>query len=306
MENLNKPRRTASRDLCRTRIGEVRKSVASPDGAYSRWSAAGFLIANAMALHRAGPYRAPGRQAIAGTWPETTVDDALGRKHAATSLIPYLDEQTRLHGRAWRQRADDDFLAGLHEGDKWTRKHRRLVTADEAARRLWVGLEERDDLRLRTIGASDCSKAKRAEYAKDRRRERDRLRIEGKRRAKGSVPRAEYLANSTAAEARRLGVSVSTLRRQRKRAAQACDAGVSSHCIDPTGLLNIRQGDGPASPATKGQEALAQTVAPALHALRVEKTIRHSDAGQKPAQADDGATIALTSAKRRIDAVWGP
>ena len=62
--------------------------------------------------------------------------------------------------------------------------------ADKLAWKLRVTAAEREELKLRTIGAIDQTKAERAAIAKAKHRERDIAR----RRAKGVKPRAEYLA----------------------------------------------------------------------------------------------------------------
>lgn len=64
--------------------------------------------------------------------------------------------------------------------------------ADKLAWKLKVTAAEREELKLRTIGAIDQTKAERTAIAKQRHRDRMRTR----RRAKGAKPRAEYEANS--------------------------------------------------------------------------------------------------------------
>jgi hypothetical protein len=82
-------------------------------------------------------------------------------------------------------------------------------TADELAARLNLTDAERQRLRIRSIGASDMTKAERQEA----RRDRARASKQRKRRAAGVVPRAEYLARCTAARTRPweiLGISQRT------------------------------------------------------------------------------------------------
>lgn len=55
---------------------------------------------------------------------------------------------------------------------------------------------ERCALDIRTIGAFDVPKAKRAKLQKQKQRQRDRSRKEEQRRAAGACPRTDYLANS--------------------------------------------------------------------------------------------------------------
>jgi hypothetical protein len=94
-----------------------------------------------------------------------------------------------------------------------TRKH---LTADNLARFLGVTYAERQALHLTTIGSVNVSKRAR----KALRRDRNLMAKERKRRKLGARPRAEYEANSIAAQARAEGVSRMTIYR-RKRAEQA-------------------------------------------------------------------------------------
>lgn len=87
-------------------------------------------------------------------------------------------------------------------------------TADKLAWKFKVTAEQRTRLGLRTIGAIDQTKEQRAEAAK----ERHRVRLRARRRAKGAKPRAEYeaaaISNSKPWEA--IGISRRTwYRRQR-------------------------------------------------------------------------------------------
>jgi hypothetical protein len=69
-------------------------------------------------------------------------------------------------------------------------------------------------------------------FAKERRKERDRLRITKKRRENGVTPRATWLANNNLSRTepwKAMGISRSTWERRRKKAASEVDASVSPH-----------------------------------------------------------------------------
>jgi hypothetical protein len=72
----------------------------------------------------------------------------------------------------------------------------KLLPADAVAKMLLVRMVERDRLGLKTIGACDVTPEQRAETAKARKRERDRLRQMKKRIADGRLPREQYVAGS--------------------------------------------------------------------------------------------------------------
>ncbi|MDK4735831.1 hypothetical protein [Rhizobium sp. CNPSo 3490] len=73
------------------------------------------------------------------------------------------------------------------------------LTADALGHALHLSYAERSALDIRTIGAFDVPKAKRAKLQKEKRRQRERSRKEEQRRAAGAVSRAEYLGNSLSA-----------------------------------------------------------------------------------------------------------
>ncbi|MBB3353485.1 hypothetical protein FHT70_003432 [Rhizobium sp. BK049] len=73
------------------------------------------------------------------------------------------------------------------------------LTADALGHALHLSYAERSALDIRTIGAFDVPKAKRAKLQKEKRRQRERTRKEEQRRAAGAVSRAEYLDNSLSA-----------------------------------------------------------------------------------------------------------
>ncbi|MBB4192658.1 hypothetical protein GGD53_002816 [Rhizobium aethiopicum] len=73
------------------------------------------------------------------------------------------------------------------------------LTADALGHALHLSYAERSALDIRTIGAFDVPKAKRAKLQKAKQRQRDRSRKEEQRRAAGAVSRADYLDNSLSA-----------------------------------------------------------------------------------------------------------
>ncbi|MDF0698033.1 hypothetical protein PYR71_16300 [Rhizobium sp. MC63] len=70
------------------------------------------------------------------------------------------------------------------------------LSADALGHALHLSYAERCALDIRTIGAFDVPKAKRAKLQKAKRRQREQSRKEKQRRAAGAVARADYLANS--------------------------------------------------------------------------------------------------------------
>ncbi|MGR9496967.1 hypothetical protein ACU8OJ_09345 [Rhizobium leguminosarum] len=70
------------------------------------------------------------------------------------------------------------------------------LSADALGHALHLSYAERSTLNIRTIGAFDVPKRKRAKLQKEKRRQRDRSRKEEQRRAAGALSRADYLANS--------------------------------------------------------------------------------------------------------------
>lgn len=184
----------ASRRLgdCRHVMGTSRERANNLDS----WRAFGFICGNALALFRAGRYRIPCKQGFA-VWPDCTVEVALGNKESAArlmieGLINECDDPSI--GEA----IEEAIAAGMHAGEAWTEKNRKLVSDDEVARRLGVTAAERRDLGLRTVGAIDATREERQEEARDRKRQRDRARAHHKRRAAGKMTRQEYESRSTA------------------------------------------------------------------------------------------------------------
>jgi hypothetical protein len=95
-----------------------------------------------------------------------------------------------------------------------------IEKADELGRLLGLTDEERTYLKITTIGACDVTKAQRDRRRKQRKRERDREAAAKRRREKGTLPRAEYLASclSILRPWEKEGKSRRTWERQRKSA----------------------------------------------------------------------------------------
>jgi hypothetical protein len=106
------------------------------------------------------------------------------------------------------------------------RRFRIFMKGSTIARLLGVTSAERKRLGLRLIGSVDADKPKLKGAAMDRKKERDRLRDERKRREAGARPRGESLAQ----QARDMGISPATLRKrmQRERERVTVDVTLSS------------------------------------------------------------------------------
>jgi hypothetical protein len=94
----------------------------------------------------------------------------------------------------------------------------KLEKADALGARLRLTDAERTYLRINTIGACDLNKAARERRSKVRKRERDRIKAAKKRRERGVLPRAVYLAqcSSVSAPWKAEGISRRTWQRRRK------------------------------------------------------------------------------------------
>lgn len=140
---------------------------------------------------------------------------------ATSSGDPLAAALTRF--RSWCQRHVP--LVPAHEADAialeaLSRDHD--FTADDAAKRLGVRLEERTQLSLTTIGAVDCD----AEARRELRRQRDR---ERKRAQRSATPRRVPLTVSRPWEA--LGISRRTWERRGRPAADANPVRSKYECI---------------------------------------------------------------------------
>jgi hypothetical protein len=108
---------------------------------------------------------------------------------------------------------DEEAKAIVREA-RYTRRH---MTAEALAAWLGCTYADREALRLTRIGCIDVGPEARRVLT----RRRKRLAKQAERRRKGVVPRAQWEAESVAAEARRLGVNPRTIFRRRQRAARA-------------------------------------------------------------------------------------
>jgi hypothetical protein len=105
-------------------------------------------------------------------------------------------------------------------------------TDDACGSAIRLTYAERTRYRATAIGSIDADRATRTLLAKERRKERNRLRITKKRRENGVMPRAAWLAINSLSKTepwKAMGISRSTWERRRKKAASEVDAGVSPH-----------------------------------------------------------------------------
>lgn len=221
------------------RLGEDRRVMGDPDRARDLgcWRVFGFLQGNALAQFRPGFYSEGGVRR-AGRWPDLTVESALGPKNSPARLA--IEALVDEHGAYIKDKILDAISEGLTAGQKWTAGKRKLISATEAAKRLGVDLEEREELGLRSIGAVDCPKHILELEARNRKRARDRERIAEKRRAAGIPTRQEFVSASVTRSApwKALGISRSTYYARLKTANSQARTGVSPHLRDTTYLLN--------------------------------------------------------------------
>jgi hypothetical protein len=110
------------------------------------------------------------------SWPDCTADALLGAIGVA-------------HPPDWVVEA---VAAGIVKARR--RRAKGFIAGDTAAKMLEVNRAERDLLQLRGIGAVDFLRPQRKAEAKERRRERDRVRKEAERRASGARPRSQSAA----------------------------------------------------------------------------------------------------------------
>jgi hypothetical protein len=127
-----------------------------------------------------------------------------------------------------------------------------LRTDDDWGRLLRLSDADRTRLQIRTIGSYDVDRNARVKRCRAKKRERNRLRDAEKRRAKGAVPRDQYLAASLskAKPWESMGISRRTFERRRKAAA-TIDASPSPHpsYLSVSGALASRSAE---SPTTDG------------------------------------------------------
>ncbi|MGJ0532409.1 MAG: hypothetical protein ACR65W_03900 [Methylocystis sp.] len=177
-------------------------------------------------------------------WPEATVETALGAKNSPARLA--IHAQVDRHGIYIGERILDSIAEGMRDGERWTATNRCLVSPQEAARRLGVDYEEREDLCLRSIGAVDSTPEVIRAQARDKKLERDRAQKETMRRAGGAQPREEYERNSASRTRpwEALGISRRTYYRRLKEADGRDGTSPSLHNKEPYGFLDNSPGDG--------------------------------------------------------------
>jgi hypothetical protein len=107
-----------------------------------------------------------------------------------------------------------------------------LPADDECGRAIRLTYAERTRLRISAIGSMDVDRAMRTLLAKERRKERDRLRITKKRREKGVTPRAIWLASNNLSKTepwKAMGICRRTWERRQKKVAAMTVASPSPH-----------------------------------------------------------------------------
>jgi hypothetical protein len=113
----------------------------------------------------------------------------------------------------------------------FNRKH--MLGADEVAALIGVTWDERVRLGLRTIGACDLSREAREQAAKDRKREKDRVRRKNSRCMQGLQKRKLYEENSLSRLQpwKEEGVSRRTWERRRAASVSRIDSSVNSDAL---------------------------------------------------------------------------
>lgn len=108
---------------------------------------------------------------------------------------------------------EDEIAEAIEQGEQ----RNSLASADRLAEILGLEYADRQRLAIRTIGAVDLDKRRRAIERNERKRERDRIRVAIKRRKRGAISREEYLAESLSRSRpwEREGISRRTWERRR-------------------------------------------------------------------------------------------
>jgi len=124
--------------------------------------------------------------------------------------------------KMWAPWISDDAILEI----VWTYRRRKyMLGAESVAKMLHVTMKERDAIGLKTIGACDVSEEDRKAISKKIKQERDRIRRQEARQAKGTIPRGSYEAAS--AESLKpwiaAGVSRATWYRQRETGPSRVD-----------------------------------------------------------------------------------
>jgi hypothetical protein len=150
----------------------------------------------------------------------------------------------------WAQRCAPDVAASVIADAVATAMRTGVIeNPDKIAVRLHVSYEERQRLKLVTIGSFDVNKAGRTRLRKERQRLRDRIRAAAERAARGAVPRAQYLLAHSLSRTRPWeaeGISRSTWERRRKTAFTGGQRTPSDASPSPSTLI-YKCGDGLAS-----------------------------------------------------------
>jgi hypothetical protein len=143
----------------------------------------------------------------------------------------------------------------IAEAIEQAERRKRLANPERLAAILGLEYADRQQLAIRTIGSIDKTKLERELLAKERRREKDRIRKAIKRRARGAISRAEYLAESMshARPWERDGISRRTWERRRNQVATERDAGPSTHHlrVSSADTLASKGNVRPAAPAMR-------------------------------------------------------
>jgi hypothetical protein len=156
----------------------------------------------------------------------------------------------------WARRLGADLPAReINRIVKKIRTKPRRFKSDTLGKLLRVTYDERTALKLSTIGCYDVSKAERSR----RRKERRRLKEQGRRRDKGAISREQYLTNSLSRQRPWLAEGTSRRTWYRRRAALVAQlrADLSScsarHRPVPASELPVSSPHLPSAPAPAGR-----------------------------------------------------
>ncbi|MBG6209238.1 hypothetical protein IWQ49_003909 [Labrenzia sp. EL_126] len=138
---------------------------------------------------------------------------------------------------------------------------RHRPKADDLADALGVTLAERTFLNLTQIGACDVTTEKRKAIAKERKKTKDRLAKQEKRRKAGAIPRAQYEAESISRKKpwQEAGVSRATYYRRKAKQAgfdanEVCETKASRVCRDELLAANPSHSNESAAGATTNKK----------------------------------------------------
>jgi hypothetical protein len=174
-----------------------------------------------------------------------------------------------------------------------------LPTDDDVGRAIRLTYAERTRYRATAIGSIDADWAMRTLLAKERRKERDRLRITKKRRENGVMPRAAWLAKNSLSKTepwKPMGICRRTWERRQKKAAAMTVASVSPHRSFLIDGLQTCDTVGEIVTVADDDDILHVTSPPVVPA-RAPKSAQRP--GNVTDMVDDGS---LAWARRRIEA----